>query len=236
MSSACVEPCTGNQSISNPRAMPSTAAIAAIPSSGPIETGPRSATRSSSDSGRTVSCVSSDPIGAGSYVTDATEGTAAGRARTTQVVRRRAMRVRPATAAGAGAAARGGPQPGLGGEVLDAGDVVVAVRPRAVVGRCDAEGAAERLGELGGLAVADPAGDLADGQALVGEQTGGALHAHPGEVLAEGRVADLRVGALQLTARRGDATRDDVDRELRRVLLVDDRDGVLEERRPVMDG
>jgi hypothetical protein len=80
--------------------------IVSIPIIGAIETGPRSATRSSSDSGRTVSCVSSDPIGAGSYVTDATEGTAAGRARTMEVVRRRAGRVRPATAAGAATAAR----------------------------------------------------------------------------------------------------------------------------------
>ena len=38
--------------------------------------------------------------------------------------------------------------------------------------------APERLRELGGLAVADAVGDLADGQPARGEQLGGALHAH----------------------------------------------------------
>ena len=38
--------------------------------------------------------------------------------------------------------------------------------------------AAERLGELRGLAVADAVGDLADGQPAPGQQLGGALHAH----------------------------------------------------------
>ena len=51
------------------------------------------------------------------------------------------------------------------------------VRPCAVVGRGDAEVTAEGLGELGGLAVADPARDLADGEAAIGQQRGGALHA-----------------------------------------------------------
>src|SRR5215218_7672829 len=63
--------------------------------------------------------------------------------------------------------------------------------------------AAERLGELGRLAVPDAARDLADGEAAAGEELRGALHPHAREVLAEGRVADLGVGALELAARRG---------------------------------
>ena len=78
--------------------------------------------------------------------------------------------------------------------------------------------AAERLGELRGLAVADPVGDLADRQAAVGEQLGGALHAHAGQVLAERGVADLGVGALELAPRRGDAARDVVEGEVGGVL------------------
>ena len=52
-----------------------------------------------------------------------------------------------------------------------------------------------------------------------------------GQVVAEGRVADLGVGALQLAARGGDAAGDVVEREVGGVLLLDDRDGVLEEAR-----
>ena len=47
--------------------------------------------------------------------------------------------------------------------------------------------ATERLGELRRLAVADALGDLAHGQAVRREQGCGALHAHPGQMLAEGR-------------------------------------------------
>ena len=82
----------------------------------------------------------------------------------------------------------------------------------AVVRRGDAEVAAERLGELGGLAVADAVGDLAHGHAAAGEQLGGAVHADAGQVLAEGGVADLGVGALELAARGGDAAGDVVER------------------------
>ena len=58
--------------------------------------------------------------------------------------------------------------------------------------------AAEGLGELRRLAVAHAMGDLADRQPTGGEHLGRALHAHRGEVLAEGRAADLGVGALEL--------------------------------------
>ena len=61
--------------------------------------------------------------------------------------------------------------------------------------------AAEGLGELGRLAVADAVGDLADGRPTGREHLSGALHAHRREVLAEGGAADLGVGPLQLAAR-----------------------------------
>ena len=57
-----------------------------------------------------------------------------------------------------------------------------------------------------------------------------------GEVLAEGRLADLGVGALQLAARGGDAAGDVVERQVGGVLGLDDGDGVLEEARAVADG
>jgi len=75
----------------------------------------------------------------------------------------------------------------------------------AVVRGGEAVVAAEGLGELRGLAVADPAGDLADGQPLVGEQAGGALHAHPREVLDPGKAPalltsrDEKLGLLEST-------------------------------------
>jgi hypothetical protein len=50
--------------------------------------------------------------------------------------------------------------------------------------------AAECLGELGGLPVAHPVGDLADREATVTEHLRRALHPHGGEVLAERGVAD----------------------------------------------
>ena len=96
--------------------------------------------------------------------------------------------------------------------------------------------AAERLGELGRLAVADAVGDLAHGQAPARQQLGGPLHAHLRQVLAERRVADLGVGALQLAARGRDAAGDVVEGEVARVVLLDDRDGVVEQAGPVADG
>ena len=79
---------------------------------------------------------------------------------------------------------------------------------RAVVRRRDALRAPERLRELRRLAVADAARDLAHGHAGAGEQLGGAVHPDARELLAERRVADLGVGALELAPRRGDAARD----------------------------
>jgi hypothetical protein len=95
--------------------------------------------------------------------------------------------------------------------------------------------AAEGLGELRGLAIADPVGDLADGRAAAAEHVGGALHAHRGEVLAERRVADLRVGALELTAARGDPSGDVVEAQVGGELGLDDRGRLLEEARTVAD-
>ena len=56
-----------------------------------------------------------------------------------------------------------------------------------------------------------------------------------GEVLAERRVADLGVRALQLAARGRDAARDVVEREVGAVLGLDDGDRVPKEARAVAD-
>src|SRR5919206_474944 len=64
----------------------------------------------------------------------------------------------------------------------------------------------------------------------------GALHAHGGQVLAEGGAADLGVCALELAARGGDAPGDVVQRQLGGVLRVDDGRGVLVEARAVANG
>src|SRR3954447_22835705 len=117
------------------------------------------------------------------------------------------------------------------------------VMPVAHGGAVGAEGggrealvAAERLGELGGLAVPDPARDLAHGQAAAREQPGPAPPPGPREVLAERGVADLGVGALELAARGRDAAGDVVERQVRGVLRLDDLGGIVEEARPVTDG
>src|SRR4051794_22956242 len=89
-------------------------------------------------------------------------------------------------------------EPRSGGDVERRALEAAAGGARAVVRGGDAEMAPECLGELGRLAVADSARDLADGEALVDEQVGGPVHPHAGQVLAERRVADLRVRPLQL--------------------------------------
>src|SRR3954454_10160076 len=106
---------------------------------------------------------------------------------------------------------------------------MTVARGRPVVRRRDPVVAPERLGELRRLAVADPPGDLADGQRVVVQEEGGLLHADGREVLAEGRPSDLGVGALQLAARGGDAAGDVVEGEIGAELLLDDGGRVLEE-------
>ena len=96
--------------------------------------------------------------------------------------------------------------------------------------------AAEGLGELRRLAIADPMGDFADRQAPHAEHLGGPVHPHGGQVLAESGVADLRVGALELAPAGRDAARDVVEAEVRGVLGLDDRGGLLEEARAMADG
>ena len=86
--------------------------------------------------------------------------------------------------------------------------------------------APERLRELRGLAVADALGDLADGQAARRSSSAARSIRTRGEVLAERRVADLGVGALELAARGRDAPRDVVERQIGAVLGLDDRDGI----------
>src|SRR5215210_908522 len=122
----------------------------------------------------------SPPMEAASYATRATEGTAARRAlgRVRQALRRDPAEVGVAVAGGGPVGAERG-----GREALMA---------------------AERLGELRRLAVADAVRHFPHGEAAAGEQLGGPLHPHAREVLAERGVADLGVGALQLAPRGRD--------------------------------
>src|SRR4051794_18763887 len=190
----------GNQLIARPSAMPQADAIAPMTSSGT----------------RWVRPDLCSPMGAASYATGATEGTAAqgcregplGRAREA-VARRQRRRPMP----------------------------VAEHRPvGAEGGGREALMAAEGLGELGGLAVPDAVRDLAHGQAAARQQLGRTLHPDVREVLAERGVADLGVGALELAARGRDAARDVVERDIRGVVGLDDLDGIVEEAGPVTDG
>ena len=91
--------------------------------------------------------------------------------------------------------------------------------------------APERLGELGGLAVADAPCDLPHRQRSARQQLGGCVHPDPRQMRAERRMPDLRLGPLQLAPRGRDTARDLVQRELTLVLLGHDRGGLLEEAR-----
>src|SRR5215213_4641775 len=97
---------------------------------------------------------------------------------------------------------------GTEGTAVPGGVSARSTRARAEVRRSEAAVAAERLRELGRLAVADALRDLAHGHATAREQLGGAVHPHLRQVLAERRVADLGVGTLELPPRRRDPARD----------------------------
>ena len=90
--------------------------------------------------------------------------------------------------------------------------------------------AAERLGELRRLAVADAVRDLADGQVRVASISAARSMRTRVRWSRNVVLADLGVGALQLAPGRGDATGDVIEREVGGVLALDDRGGLLEER------
>ena len=95
---------------------------------------------------------------------------------------------------------------------------------------------AEGLRELGGLAVSHAMRDLANGERAGGEHLGGFLHPDARQVVAEGGLADLGVRPLELTAGGRDAAGDVVEREIGRVLAIDDLSGLLEQRGAQADG
>src|SRR5918992_3938191 len=124
-----------------------------------------------------------------------------------------------------------------GTEGTDAGGARLGRQARRAAGRAVVRGrhalrAPERLGELRRLAVADPVRDLAHRHAGAREQLGGAVHPHGRELLPERRPTDLGVGALELAARGGDSAGDQLERQLARVLALDDRRRVGEDARP----
>src|SRR4051794_23102204 len=82
--------------------------------------------------------------------------------------------------------------------------------------------AAERLGELRRLAVADARRDVAHRHRPGLEKLERAPHADLGHVRAEARVADLAERPLQLAARSRETPSDMVQLEVCRVLVLDD--------------
>src|SRR4051794_13114631 len=208
---ACSDPCVGNQSMTSPRAMPSTDAMRPTITICVMVRRPPRPPR-----GSTSARVLSSPIARRSYAPGVTARNGDARRMTSRPLSEGLRR---------GAGSRRGDA--LGPHEPAAG---------AEIGRCDPVVAAERLGELGGLAVADAVGHVADGEAPDPQQLGGAVHAHGGQVLTEGGLADLAVGALQLASRGGHATGDVVERQVGGVLVLDDGDRVLEEAGPQADG
>src|SRR2546423_964951 len=92
--------------------------------------------------------------------------------------------------------------------------------------------AAEGLGELRRLPVADTAGDLPDGQRALSQHLERTAHANLREVRAEAGLTGLGERSLELPPRGGQATRHAVELELARVLSLDDVDRLLEEGAP----
>ena len=88
--------------------------------------------------------------------------------------------------------------------------------------------AAEGLGELGGLAIADRLGGLRHRRALAQELCS-TLHPHPAEVAAEAAVPALGEGALQLARRREKPPRNLIQGERVGVFERDDRRRLLEQ-------
>src|SRR5215207_8255470 len=214
---ASPEAWTGNQSMSSPSAMPSAAAIT------PIASIWRSWLRLSREAVVPSAAISSSPQNPWE--------------RHPMVDERRTV-CRSAGAPEIGAPPV--PGAGLGGAgrrgIERAREAPVLVRRvGAVVRGGDAEMAAELLGELGGLAVADPVGDLPDGHPARGEELRRLVHPDPGQVVAEGGVADLGVSPLELAPGGRDPAGDLVEREVAAVLVVDDLRGLLEEAGPEAD-
>jgi hypothetical protein len=89
--------------------------------------------------------------------------------------------------------------------------------------------AAERLGELGWLAIADAVCHLAHRHFAPGQHFSRPIHAHGGQVLAKSCVADLCERSLELAPRRRDAVGKVIERQFVAVLEFDDRGYLLVE-------
>ena len=92
--------------------------------------------------------------------------------------------------------------------------------------------APERLGELGGLPVADAVGHVAHGHVPLAEQLEGAPHPHFRHVRAEARLAHLGERPLELAPRGGEPPRDVVQLDRVGVLALDDLGRLLEQSAP----
>src|SRR5437762_2073991 len=122
----------------------------------------------------------------------------------------------------------------LGGAAAVDGDLPVACPPALAPearGRA-AVVAAEGLGELRRLPVADPAGDLADGQRSLPQHLERTAHADLREVRAEAGLTGFGECPLELPPRGGQATGHAVELEPVRLPALDDVDSLLEEGAP----
>jgi hypothetical protein len=235
---ACVEAAVGNQSIARPMAMPIADAMTPMTTSGMIGALSRREFLPAGSPALRAPCspVSSPgPMRARSYAYAPTDGNAVPETR-------QARHARPPRGAGS----RGSRRRRRRRRCATRRPCRCARRRRRwrPGAACGARRGSPRGRRRGGggrpwrtarLAVADAVGDLADGEAADRQQLGGPLHADAGQVVAEGRAADLGVRALQLAARGRHAARDVVEGELGLILGLDDLHGVLEEARAVAD-
>lgn len=95
--------------------------------------------------------------------------------------------------------------------------------------------AAEGLGELGGLPVADGACDAVDGERAVLQELAGPRHPDALEVAPEAGLTRFGESALELAPRRGDPAGHVVERQALGVVAVDQLGGLLEQLPATVD-
>jgi hypothetical protein len=116
-----------------------------------------------------------------------------------------------------------------GTEVLgraDRGAAGIGAALDAEGGRAEPVAAAKGLREVRRLTVADDAGDVAHGdRGLLDQKLRRRAHAPRQQILAEGALAELRVGARQLPRRTGERAGDPIERQRAAVVARDRRAG-----------
>lgn len=96
--------------------------------------------------------------------------------------------------------------------------------------------AAERLSELSWLAITNAVRYFADRQVSFHQHLSGPVHSHRCQVIAEGRVANLGKGTLQLAPGGRHARGEFIQRKIVPILEVNDRRDLLVEVGPQRNG